>query len=177
MPSPSLEPSALLVFIRDKPHDWTALVDKFSFLHSALDRQEAPANDGIPVGNYVCQECVGESRAFSTQRALDQHRRRVHGKRSGIRVYVDGSGCCPVCKTYFHTRLRVLAHLSDKRRRRCSDILENGFYEPLDPQVILELERADNEALRSAKRDGHSHAIAIGSATTHDGKRIGHVRH
>ncbi len=82
---------------------------------------------------------------------------------------------CPVCKTNFHTRLRVLAHLSDKRRTSCSSALVAGAHPRLASEEVLRLNQIA-EAWRNARRDGHTHAIAVMSAVTEAGKRIGHVR-
>ena len=95
-----------------------------------------------------------------------------------MRFYADVQGTCLVCKTCFNTRLRLLAHLDDSRRSRCRDaILRDGdTYRKLDVDRVAELDMKDREDRKTVKRQGHSHPIAVLSATTAAGKRIGFVQ-
>ena len=81
-----------------------------------------------------------------------------------------------MCGTQFGTRLRLLAHLSDVRRPKCRDRLQDGSFPALSTSRIAELDALDRIARRDAKRSGHTTPIAVGTALTADGKRIGHVQ-
>eukprot|EP00973_Karenia_brevis_P041578 5752862-Karenia_brevis.AAC.1 len=90
----------------------------------------------------------------------------------------------PRPKLYNHTcerstRLRLLAHLSDSRRDTCWKLIitSPGDFQKLSEDQVKELDDADCEARREARRAGHTHAIAQGAATTCTGKVVGHVRH
>ena len=86
------------------------------------------------------------------------------------------SGIGPVCKTVFHTLLRVLAHIADKRKPRCREALLNGPWPVATDECLRHSEAEDRVARTEAKRNGHSHATAVSSAVTASGKRIGYVK-
>ena len=176
MPHPEENPLELFGFISNCEHEWAALIDKYTYLHSVLDRDASNMTSAAGSNAFVCTRCSGSSHSFASQKALDQHCRRVHGIKSSIREFVDGSGICPVCETNFHTRLRVLAHLSDKRRTKCSSALQSGTFERLPSTEVTRLDQADAQARRAARKNGHTHALAIRSAVTKSDKRIDHVR-
>ena len=69
-----------------------------------------------------------------------------------------------------------LAHVSDTRRPKCRDIILSGAFPELSNAVLTKLALADREARKQARREGHTHPIATGSAMTVRGKRIGHVQ-
>ena len=54
-------------------------------------------------------------------------------------------------------------------------MIMNGSYERLSAAEVRRLDQLDAEARKFARRHGHTHALAIGSAVTKDGKRIGYV--
>ena len=83
----------------------------------------------------------------------------------------------PVCKTIFHTRLRLLAHLSDKRRTACQSAILDApdVYRPLSDERISELDALDRVTRSDARQRGHTHPVACRTAVTAEGKRIGRV--
>ena len=130
-----------------------------------------------PRVTHVCSMCV---KAFCSSKALKSHRRVVHCERSVMRYYAHTDGICPVCRACFNTRLRLLAHLDDSRRTRCHDIIladDACTYARLSDSLVDTLDEIDGEARKAARKQGHTHPIASGSATTADGKKIGHVQH
>ena len=74
---------------------------------------------GTPAHAHVCNLCTA---SFNSSRALSMHIRAKHHQRTPLRLYCDGSGTCPVCKVTFDSRLRVIAHLSEKRCRGKSKV-------------------------------------------------------
>ena len=54
-------------------------------------------------------------------------------------------------------------------------ILARGI-QPLSDKQIADLDAIDRVARRTAQRNGQSHVLAKGHATTKDGKFIGHVK-
>ena len=68
--------------------------------------------------SFICTTCPGRP-AFFSDKALKQHQRIKHGVTNIMKYYVHCTSC-PVCRRFFVTRLRCIAHLSDKRRTKCS---------------------------------------------------------
>ena len=103
------------------------------------------------------------------------HRRGVHGFRTVWRYYADEDGVCPACRSCFVTRARLIKHLADKRRTKCGEKVLADRPAKLSEERVAVLDDLDRIAKREARRQGHSHAIAVGSARTADGKRVGRV--
>ena len=82
-----------------------------------------------------------------------------------------------MCKAELLTRLRLIAHLSDKRvgRDRCRNCVLSGAVVPLSHATVVKLDEVDKLARRLAQQDGRSHATAVGQATRANGKALGHV--
>ena len=123
----------------------------------------------------MCAQCSPVVK-FSTDKVLQSHRRSKHGVRSYVPQYIDDSGICPICRTKFGSRIRVVAHLSDSRRVKCSSRILAGECPPLSVEVVTALNVRDRELKRSALRDGHTHAIAAGAATDAQGRTVGRVQ-
>ena len=158
------------------------LLEKYSFINSLPPRRLAASlassrtsSSASPAGRTLGHACSVCHARFPTERALASHCRAKHGHQLGIKQYIDGSGVCPSCGTQFRTRLRCIAHLSDRRRPRCANwVLANC--RPLASDVLSRLDEKDREALREAWSQGHTHALARGPAPTREGKRIGRCR-
>ena len=90
-----------------------------------------------------------------------------------FRFYVKADGVCLVCKTIYNTRIRCLAHLSDKRRQKCANALREGGFVKLSDATVQKLDEADREERRLAQRQGHSHPFATAAARTCKGKVVG----
>eukprot|EP00972_Heterocapsa_arctica_P034046 5012250-Heterocapsa_arctica.AAC.1 len=96
----------------------------------------------------------------------------VHGMRNTMRLFAKADGVCPSCGIQLHTRIRLITHLSDKRRDKCRNyVTEHAF--PMSDDEAKVLDVIDQSLLAHAKKDGHSHVIANKPAFTGDGKRIG----
>lgn len=125
--------------------------------------------------HFRCDACAA---CFASQKALQAHQRTTHKQRAPQRYYSDRDGVCPVCQTIFKTRLRLLAHLSDTRRDKCWNHISThlNLYPRIPEDRVIELDAVDREQRRTARQEGHTHPIAIGSARTAQGRAIGHVR-
>eukprot|EP00973_Karenia_brevis_P000276 38773-Karenia_brevis.AAC.1 len=97
------------------------------------------------------------------------HCRTKHGHRSDVNQYVGKISVCPVCKKDFHSRLRLLAHLSESRHRSkkihgrrllCKDAITSGMYPKVPAAELQEAIHLDRQLLREARRAGRSHVIA-----------------
>ena len=143
--------------------------------HSSSDSQPSPSSSSTSID--ICNQCPANSEgqfpSWSTQKALASHMRAKHKEKCMFRVYIDADGVCPVCKTQFKSRIRCLAHVSDKRRTKCSSALVAGHYKQLATVTVERLDLSDREERRLAQQSGHSQPIAKGSARTACGRVIG----
>ena len=125
LPDPHHDPDAWYKFMVDEPFQYDALVGSLAYVASVCDKFVPPCSE-ISFA-HVCEFCPQPRPAFKSQRALESHQRIKHGCRSEMRFYADADGICPSCKGCFMTRLRLLAHLVDKRRPKCrNSILSSG---------------------------------------------------
>ena len=90
---------------------------------------------------------------------LATHKRTAHKLRSQLRLYLDGSGVCPVCSVQFSSLLRLLAHVSERRSRgksscTCRSALEPGKFPQVPCEVVASLDAADRARRGKARREG-----------------------
>ena len=101
------------------------------------------------------------------------HARIVHQIRSEMRRFIPiGLTRCPVCGTDFRERHRLVAHISDSRRRKCADQIHR-FLVPLCGDELDECDLAARAERRAARQQGHTHPIAALTALRSDGRPIG----
>ena len=145
---------------------WESAVQSIFLITSGSDKQSISSsnniNSGINLINmHICLECEphaqGVRTCFSTSRALESHMRAKHKTLCEFRCYVNADGKCPVCATVFNSRIRCIAHLSDRRRTKCSDIISEGQIRKLADATVARLDLLDRESRRLAQRAGHSH--------------------
>ena len=79
------------------------------------------------------------------------HSTRVHGKRCSIRAFVPTPEC-PVCRTFYHTRLRAIYHV--KHTAACRQLIEAGAFPELGAEDLAALDAADLAHRRECKRLG-----------------------
>ena len=107
---------------------------------------------------FRCRTC---SATFACARALQSHIRRQHGVINSFAPFLDASGTCPVCRLSFSSRTRLLAHVTDMRRRGkrkilCRDILGAGVVAPLSIAEQAKCAEQDRTARRVALKRGHT---------------------
>ena len=174
MPAPAFDSGPWMDLMIEFPTEWKAIVKQYHFPSSVYDdgptsRQPLP---GAPT--FSCSLCIGASCVFSSSKALASHMRTKHGIRNIFRMYVDSSGKCPVCETVLHTRLRVIAHLSDPRRNTmCREAICGGTVAQLSLDEVARLDALDTELRRNAQRAGLSHPTAVTSARRANGAKCG----
>ena len=132
---------------------------------NVFGRQPMRLEMADPPPPFRCLECSNGSVVvgFMTSRALHTRARVKHNKRNMLRFYLDGSGICPVCRTQFESRLRVLAHVSETRCRgksriTCRSVLESGKARLIEASEVARLDELDRIQRRTARRAGRSHA-------------------
>ena len=149
---------------------WSELVGRIFFLSSVCDRKRESEKAKVLTSDFFCAVCP-EHPKFATRQGLLQHSRTKHGLRIPARLFVTAEGTCPFCGTQFKQRLRCIAHLSDARRGCFSKM---ACATPiLSEAEAAVLDEVDRKARLLARRAGHRHPIAVGSALTSSGKRVG----
>ena len=117
--------------------------------------------------------CIICSAVFGSSRALATHTRTAHKQRSGLRCFLDASAICPVCKTQFGSRIRCLAHVSERRKRgasqtqalSCRERLERGDVVPLEPSLLDSLDEIDRKLRADARRAGRAQPLVLVKAS------------
>ena len=122
--------------------------------------------------SFPCDAC-GES--FASQKSLLLHQQSVHGRRSQMRLFADADGICPVCGVHLHTRLRLLKHLSDKRRPKCRSLVAY-MVPPLPLDRVELLDREDRLARAASRGVGLNYVASSSQALRADGKMTGTCR-
>ena len=74
-----------------------------------------PTHHNPPLAEFRCQACAGK--LFASKKALDQHMRIKHKVLNPIASRLPDTMRCPVCQSDFHSRMQLVAHLSDTRVR------------------------------------------------------------
>ena len=172
LPSPYDDTNAWFEFIAEDAARWSHVVSMLHYSHSALDREKIDTEtDALTYGCSVCHA------SFASAKARDQHRRAKHGVKQEQRFFAKTDGVCPICDAKLCTRLRLLAHLSDRRRTRCWDEIQKSPADfRLDGDTVEMLDAADRRERTLARRAGHSHVLAKGQSYLGDGKVAGRVR-
>ena len=170
--SPTRGDNFLFNVTRSYPKEWKLLVAKFqdclvydnieqcrvAKLHRAMNTTPAV----VSVGAFVCSDCPGKS--FSSEKALLQHKHIMHNRMSCIPSRVGDWSVCPVCDTDFHSRSRLIAHLSDRRNRSVNKPSSCHHAFMSDPSLHGSSSEALNDQHRStlsaAYKDGRTHEIA-----------------
>ena len=166
---PDENASAWAAFIKDHPRAFTELVQQYGFVAGTLDLSRTePSVAGSGLAAFSCTECAtaGKPVCFATEKALKAHSRRAHDVRNPIRVYLDASGRCPVCKGVYGSRTRCLAHATEKSCRgktavTCRSALEAGHFMVLPAADVAKLDIQDRHHLKTARALGHTQPVAI----------------
>jgi hypothetical protein len=162
------DPAAWQAFA-ERESAWSAFVDRISFVESMCDEVKTTRSRLLGRAcNFSCDYCDA---AFASPFARDAHTRARHKVRSVYHARVAAS-ICPCCGTQFHTRLRVLNHLGDRRRPTCGAFVVKHC-PVLNPALVLKLAEKDRTDRREAWRSGHTHVLALLPATRRDGTTVG----
>ena len=135
------------------------MVKQYGTFDSAADvgsRKRPRPIEGDTV--FRCSRCVTDNE-FVSRKALLAHATKKHGDRVEVRRFVGADARCPVCLHQFSTRLRAIAHLSEKglrgkALRTCHDAVTAGGYPQLDAETLSSLDAVDREVRKKARRAG-----------------------
>ena len=123
-------------------------------------KRRREAEGGTESHPHKCDLCP---RAFASWRGLAMHERKVHGKQSNVKCFAGADGTCPVCKCQFRTRLRLIAHLTEKRvrgktrRPPCGARLQHRHR--LSDHIVANLDALDAEQRRRARKAGKTQPV------------------
>ena len=142
---------------------------KLYFIDSCFDKKHDATTTDISA--HVCMQCVHHPR-FINMRALRMHCRVKHNMRNDMRLYAGADCICQCCQNKYSTRLRLLSHLSDGRRTRCTSwILTHGV--PFEAHVLDLLEQVDSKARSDARKKGLSQPLSTAPALHASGRKVG----
>ena len=149
--SPEQCPEAWADFVSKYPRQWKEIVCDWVSSESVCDSRKHPP-DCLPA-LHICGQC---QHSFESVRALRTHQRFAHKQRSSRKAYAGEDGKCQICSVVFSTRLRLIAHLTDTRRRgqRSPCGLQLHLCDPLSPAEVERLDLLDTESRRKARRAG-----------------------
>ena len=168
-------PSNVLVwydFLRSDVDKWSRLIAQPFYSDSVCEKNRG--SDAVVDLAWMCELCPQRA-CFASAKALKQHQRVTHGMMNPIKQFIGDFSTCPACGTDFMSRLRLITHVTDRRRGACQAFIVQNC--PRIPkQQFDELEAFSRQLHREAAKRGHSHVLAAGSACTRQGKRIGRVQ-
>ena len=124
------------------------------YLSMSMDEPKASSNSRS-CSSHMCVQC---ELSFASFKALQCHVRIKHVSRSLLNSYVGTSTVCPVCFVPFSNRLRLLAHINEKRKRgkrrlTCNAVLRAGFVKQVsDAEVCIANEEARTLRCKGRKR-------------------------
>ena len=188
MPMYSSHPEQWHKLWADFPGAWKLLIKRFA---QRLRESCCPSQDGEIAedgqfahvssdleGMHTCADC---GKQFASNCGLAVHMARVHGVRRPAPSYAGRDGTCASCKRGFHTRLRLVHHLSYSSPRCLEWCILH--MEPMPDHDREVLDREDADQRRKDKREGRSFlatecALCIGKLTplAQDSIRVRHHR-
>jgi hypothetical protein len=178
MPDPVLHPDSFCVLAHDFPCEWKRIIslycqyeDDGDFVRG-IKRSlfvESPSIP-LPVLDFVCRDCHPFS-FLANKKAVDQHKRRMHGTRCPVDAFLGDVTICPICATDYHSRVRLVTHLSEtKVRSKTRGTSCNAAFLLSQParvadEVLNVLHARDTEPRIAAVKAGHTHVIAARPCT------------
>ena len=134
-------------FITSFPRQWNTIITQITS-EIPFDCDQSHSEAVVPIDCF-CPEC---DRVFHSVHALNGHRMRVHGYRVPARAYIEGS-ICPTCLWQFHSRPRLLYHMSHTSSKCLMQYILRGA-SSLDPERVKQLNFEDAAVLRHRRRSG-----------------------
>jgi len=182
MPSPKANFGAWVHILKECPAEWAAIVDEYFTCDDDPEfANEKPKDKSDEKGpktlspkstkfldkgfsTFECSECGKE---FASGKQLATHKWKVHRIKSDIRPKIADISVCPVCRTDYHSRARLIKHLLEKRIRSktrgysCHQVfLQRSARMPEVPkETLAALEARDARMYKEARQQGHTNLI------------------
>ena len=146
----------------EHPRAWKGLVRKFASASLDFEKQQgfesretgAVDEAGTLRAEYQCPECA---KMFLSSKARATHESRMHGKRRPALAYAR-DGKCPCCSCDFHSRVRLVHHLSYSSVKCLQYCVEN--IAPMSREEQQPLDAADAAFRVKCKMEGRSFLAA-----------------
>jgi len=125
--------------------------------------QDGPSSRAISEDALECEIC-GDT--FPDTWRLSSHKWATHKMKAPFRRCIGDTSECPVCKTDFITRARLIKHLSErrvrsaKRRKTCRDELMKRKPPDIPHHEYEALEAIGSYDAKKARREGHNFELA-----------------
>ena len=186
-------PAPIWGIISTYPTEWKKIVKEYFTISDDIGRSKyhSSVQAALPSGSSLagsaptfaletsCFSCSKCGRRFGSNKSLLQHMRVAHGVRKSVGELVGDWRRCPICSTVFGSRMALVQHLSETRLRSkhrcatCKDAFLATNPPPIPLDVLKAFQATDRADRRSARRQGHTHALVpelakIGSR----GKRV-----
>ena len=166
LPLPSDDIGPYWRIARDFPHEWKALVRQLCDVEDDSVKTKRTTDTTIPLSAPLSHACDVCDKQFASARQLSCHKWSKHRTRCNIRQVIGDISCCPVCKTDFFSRARLVKHLLEKRVRSrfraasCRELFLRSNPEMVPADCVQFLETRDAAVAKAARREGHTSLIA-----------------
>ena len=155
LPDPKRSQNEWYLIMSNKNNVWRDIIESLHFYESICDRTASKGTcDAISA--FVCTVCA---QSFGSSKALQAHNRAKHKSRSDRRFFAHANSICHACNTIFSNRPRLIAHWSDMRRPKCWEWVSKHVV-PLTVAQVTELDEADKQLYRAARRSGHTRPLS-----------------
>ena len=168
LPPPSVDASQYWEIARSFPQEWGEIVAQYFTSCDDPGRSKQPGSTQSGAGTFQCDLCTHEP--FGCSRALAQHQRVAHGKRTVVGEFVGDWRTCPICSTTFATRLHLVNHLAEKRVRSKFRAVNCGIEflsrrpPPIEATLLSTLRSVEKEERQQARKKGHTRPIVSSAA-------------
>ena len=150
-------------FICDHPREWKEIVKTWTTTVDAFDCTNAAICRSRGDSEHVACRC---GLVLKSARALAMHERMKHAAGSTVKAWAGATGVCCVCGTQLSTRLRLIAHLSDRRirgnRQPCCSLLHR--FPQVEAAEQHRLDELDKLARSAARRRGNTQPLSAAPA-------------
>jgi hypothetical protein len=165
LPDPANDPNPWQDIMLNYRSEWAELVAGYIFYGSPMCDAPQVSSENV-LARWRCQLCPSHATAaFTSNKKLLAHQRAKHGCSNEVAQYVDGTGMCPCCGVLFSNRSRVIAHLSETRRRAkvqyatCRDRVLAREFPRVDQDALDAIKSTERLKQREAYKAGHSHVL------------------
>ena len=177
LPEPSHDLNAYWQIAKCYPVEWRQIVNKYFTYHdddtkrSKKRKRDAEHLVQADDGAEACQsdaahKCDICNVVFRSHKQLAVHRWSKHKLKAGVRNFLGDVSVCPICRTDFRSRIRLVKHMSERRVRAknrpttCQQVFLSSNPAPVPDVELQRLEARDKTRSKEVRKSGHSHELA-----------------